>query len=159
MLNNKADVIEEYILKMLANNGGEQVELKRTDLADEVSCAPSQVSYVLSTRFTNSRGFKVESQRGLGGYIRITILNDAEQKKKETYKDFIEMVERGDFTFEESKVLLDFFLKHKFITVREAEIIAQNLLLIDKLVDGGVIEPEVRQLLLRNFLVTLSKIT
>ena len=45
--------------------------LKRNELADELDCAPSQISYVLSTRFSNERGFDVESRRGLGGYIRI----------------------------------------------------------------------------------------
>ena len=49
--------------------------LKRNELADELNCAPSQISYVLSTRFSNERGFDVESRRGLGGYIRIKKLN------------------------------------------------------------------------------------
>ena len=66
MLNNKADTIEEYILQRLKQNADKQIELKRTALADEISCAPSQISYVLSTRFTTERGFIVESRRGLG---------------------------------------------------------------------------------------------
>lgn len=45
--------------------------LQRNELADELECAPSQISYVLSTRFTTERGFIVESRRGSGGYIRI----------------------------------------------------------------------------------------
>ena len=49
----------------------EKLILKRNELADELDCAPSQISYVLSTRFSNERGFDVESRRGLGGYIRI----------------------------------------------------------------------------------------
>nr|WP_231968292.1 CtsR family transcriptional regulator [Veillonella rodentium] len=53
----------------------EKLILKRNELADELNCAPSQISYVLSTRFSNERGFDVESRRGLGGYIRITKLN------------------------------------------------------------------------------------
>ncbi len=158
MLNNKADVIEEYILNMLAQNDNGQVELKRTDLADEVSCAPSQVSYVLSTRFTNSRGFKVESQRGLGGYIRITIVKDSEQEKKVNYKEIIDMLTGGDFTFAESKIFLDHLLQRKCITVREAEIIAQTLITVDKLVDNNLIDSEIREILLRNIFVTLSKI-
>ena len=67
MVNNIADAIEEYILKQLAEKENGQVELKRTELANKISCAPSQISYVLSTRFTNERGFTVESRRGLGG--------------------------------------------------------------------------------------------
>lgn len=67
-----ADKIEKFILEKMRQ---EQLILKRNELADELNCAPSQISYVLSTRFSNERGFDVESRRGLGGYIRITKLN------------------------------------------------------------------------------------
>ena len=80
MVNNIADAIEEYILQQLANKQDGQVELKRTELANKISCAPSQISYVLSTRFTHDKGFIVESRRGLGGYIRITIIETEEVK-------------------------------------------------------------------------------
>ena len=70
-MSNIADLIEEYILRRLAEQQNGKVELRRTDIADEISCAPSQISYVLSTRFTQDKGFVVESRRGLGGFIRI----------------------------------------------------------------------------------------
>ena len=70
-MSNIADLIEAYILRQLAAQQDGRVELRRTDLADEISCAPSQISYVLSTRFTPAKGFVVESRRGLGGFIRI----------------------------------------------------------------------------------------
>ena len=82
MLNNKADTIEDYILKRLKQNSDRQIELKRTEVADEVSCAPSQISYVLSTRFTTERGFVVESRRGLGGYIRIALIPEELDQKQ-----------------------------------------------------------------------------
>ena len=69
-----ADKIEKFILNKLTEEQ-ERLILKRNELADELDCAPSQISYVLSTRFSNERGFDVESRRGLGGYIRITKLN------------------------------------------------------------------------------------
>lgn len=65
-----ADKIEKFILDKLREEQ-ERIILKRNELADELNCAPSQISYVLSTRFSNDRGFDVESRRGLGGYIRI----------------------------------------------------------------------------------------
>ncbi|EGO62872.1 CtsR family transcriptional regulator [Acetonema longum] len=68
---NLADLIEEFILRKLSDHGGGIVLLQRNDLADELACAPSQISYVLSTRFTSERGFYVESRRGSGGFIRI----------------------------------------------------------------------------------------
>ena len=69
ILSNIADLIEAYILRQLAAKQDGKVELRRTDIADEISCAPSQISYVLSTRFTPAKGFAVESRRGLGGYL------------------------------------------------------------------------------------------
>ena len=58
-----------------ATQGQFAVESIINELADELDCAPSQISYVLSTRFSNERGFDVESRRGLGGYIRIKKIN------------------------------------------------------------------------------------
>ena len=55
-MSNIADMIESYILRQLASRQDGQVELRRTDIADEISCAPSQISYVLSTRFTQDNG-------------------------------------------------------------------------------------------------------
>lgn len=68
---NLADSIERFILRRLSDQAEDIVILQRNELADELDCAPSQISYVLSTRFTSERGFIVESRRGTGGYIRI----------------------------------------------------------------------------------------
>ncbi len=65
------DRIEAYIMRLLAHSDDGYVEVRRYELADQFSCVPSQVTYVLSTRFTPDRGFFVESRRGGGGYIRI----------------------------------------------------------------------------------------
>ncbi|EEL42417.1 Transcriptional repressor, CtsR [Bacillus cereus Rock3-29] len=47
------------------------IEIKRNEIADRFECVPSQINYVINTRFTLERGFVVESKRGGGGYIRI----------------------------------------------------------------------------------------
>ena len=66
-----ADKIEQFILtKLLEEQEG--ITLRRNELAETLDCAPSQISYVLSTRFSNDRGFIVQSRRGLGGSITIT---------------------------------------------------------------------------------------
>jgi len=54
--------------------GRAAIELQRVDLAERFGCAPSQINYVLVTRFTPARGFMVESRRGGGGYIRLVRL-------------------------------------------------------------------------------------
>lgn len=65
-----SDIIEAYIREVIANN--DTVELKRSDLSKQFNCVPSQINYVISTRFIPELGFYVESRRGGGGYIRIS---------------------------------------------------------------------------------------
>lgn len=66
-----ADHIEAYIKKMLRDSQTNSVELSRARLADVFACVPSQINYVLTTRFSLERGYIVESRRGGGGYIRV----------------------------------------------------------------------------------------
>ncbi len=65
-----SDSIEQFIKTMLAQEE-QEVELKRNELAEYFGCAPSQINYVLATRFTPDHGYIIESRRGGGGYIRI----------------------------------------------------------------------------------------
>lgn len=66
-----SDVIEKILIDMLEEEGG-SLELKRNDLAQKVGCVPSQINYVITSRFTPERGYIIESRRGGGGYVRIT---------------------------------------------------------------------------------------
>ena len=158
MLNNKADTIEEYICKLLAQNANRQIELKRTVLADEGSCAPSQISYVLSTRFTTERGFVVESRRGLGGYIRIALIPQELDQKQVLYRDLMNEIDEMT-PFSEVKEMLDFLLKSKLITRREAELIAQMSVNLYKSEAAEQISAAERAKLIRSIFVTLAKIT
>ena len=65
-----SDSIESFIKDML-DEGSAEVELKRNELAEYFRCAPSQINYVLATRFSPDHGYLTESRRGGGGYIRI----------------------------------------------------------------------------------------
>lgn len=65
-----SDMIEDFI-KTLMEEDASQIELKRNELAEHFQCAPSQINYVLATRFTPDNGYVIESRRGGGGYIRI----------------------------------------------------------------------------------------
>ena len=65
-----SDSIEQFIKTMLTQEE-QEVELKRNELAEYFGCAPSQINYVLATRFTPDHGYIIESRRGGGGYIRI----------------------------------------------------------------------------------------
>lgn len=65
------EVIETHIIDMLERNNEDTVSLRRKELAERFGCVPSQINYVLRSRFTPERGYLVESQRGGHGYIRI----------------------------------------------------------------------------------------
>ena len=158
MLNNKADTIEDYILKRLLQNADRQIELKRTVLADEISCAPSQISYVLSTRFTADRGFVVESRRGLGGYIRIALITEGLYRKQLLYQEMFEQIDENT-PFAQVKSMIDFLLNNKLITRREAELVAQMSANLYQSEADKKISSEERARLIRSIFVTLAKIT
>lgn len=71
ILRNISDIIENYLKKVLEMSEREIVEIKRSEIADKFQCVPSQINYVINTRFTIEKGYAVESKRGGGGYIRI----------------------------------------------------------------------------------------
>ncbi len=72
--------IERFLKAMLDECNG-TLEIQRNELANQFNCVPSQISYVISTRFTNECGYVVESKRGGGGYIKITRV----EAEKENY--------------------------------------------------------------------------
>ena len=77
---NLADYIEDHIKKLLSLSKSNCIELQRKELALKFNCVPSQINYVLATRFTPSRGYLVESRRGGGGYVRIVRLVFSREK-------------------------------------------------------------------------------
>lgn len=66
-----SDLVAQYILEMLEQQDG-NAEIQRNELAGNLGCVPSQINYVITSRFTPEQGYIVESRRGGGGYIRIT---------------------------------------------------------------------------------------
>ena len=104
MARNTSDSIEEYIKELLSQSG--TAEIQRSNLADAFQVVPSQINYVIKTRFTESRGYIVESKRGGGGYIRIVkvrfsdkhhMINDllqnlADQLSEQVFTDVIQLL-------------------------------------------------------------------
>lgn len=119
-MSNIADLIEDYILQRLAMEQEGWVELRRTDIADEISCAPSQISYVLNTRFTHDKGFVVESRRGLGGFIRILQL----PMQNLVYQDMLSKLD-VDTEAAEVESMVRYLLQNEMITSREAALMIQ----------------------------------
>lgn len=69
-----SDLIAQYIMNMMEQDGSSDAcaTIKRNELAEELGCVPSQINYVITSRFTPEQGYIVESRRGGGGYIKIT---------------------------------------------------------------------------------------
>lgn len=114
-MKNLADAIESFIISELLRREHEEALLvQRNELAERLSCAPSQISYVLSTRFTPERGFVVESRRGSGGFVRIMRMEpkSAEPHKQEpTSVELVEHLTSKKLITEREGVLLQYMLK------------------------------------------------
>ncbi|MGA8943389.1 MAG: CtsR family transcriptional regulator [Thermoactinomyces sp.] len=112
-----SDIIERYLKKILDESKNGIVEIKRSELADIFQCVPSQINYVISTRFTVEKGYIVESKRGGGGFIRI---------QKVRYKNRHDIFEKmlaniGDATTQlTAEHVLTWLLEEELITEREA---------------------------------------
>lgn len=121
-MNNKtiSDIIEEFIINTL--NDDDFIELSRNDLAKFFSCVPSQINYVLNTRFTVNRGFVVESQRGGGGYIKLVRVQD---NNNNFLTNVLELCNQP-LTIVEANQLLENMVKRKLITEREMNIIKSS---------------------------------
>lgn len=70
-MRNVSDIIEGYLKRIIEQEQSGAIEIKRNEVAEKFQCVPSQINYVINTRFTAERGYAVESKRGGGGYIRI----------------------------------------------------------------------------------------
>ena len=147
-MSNIADLIEAYILRQLAAQQDGKVELRRTDIADEISCAPSQISYVLSTRFTQDKGFVVESRRGLGGFIRIVQV----PTRNMVYQDMLDKIDK-DTELPMVQSMVHYLLQHQMITNREAALMMQ---VISAAYQSETMPAEERVRLLKAMLLTLE---
>jgi transcriptional regulator CtsR len=120
-MGSKAEAIEQYLLKSIALSDDHIVELRRAELSYRFSCVPSQINYVLNTRFTTAQGYIVESRRGGGGYLRIvkvpieredTLIKMLADENKQDLNEqegrglVIRLVEEGFFSKIEGRLML-----------------------------------------------------
>jgi transcriptional regulator CtsR len=116
-----SDVIELMIRGLLEENHG-LVEIARNDLANQFNCVPSQINYVISTRFTNQQGYYVESKRGGGGGIRITRIP---MDSRGSYLLHLLNSMDDEFSEHRARLYLKELLNHRMISERE-EILLQS---------------------------------
>jgi transcriptional regulator CtsR len=130
MVMSLARQIEKYLKEML--EASDYIELQRSQLAGRFSCVPSQINYVLSTRFTPTQGYIVESRRGGGGYLRIVKLS-WDDLSAEDMIGFPTLEEDG-IAQAESEGIMQRLLEEGIITDRELLLLRA---LLDRQVLGG----------------------
>ena len=119
---NMSDAIEKLLLEMLRESGG-TVEIRRNTLADELKCVPSQINYVVASRFTPDRGYIIESRRGGGGYIRIVRVP---MSKDRYLMHFFQAIGQS-LSEDEARAYIKNLAENEVITVREAAVIAASV--------------------------------
>ena len=145
-----SDIIGEFIKDLLEGND-EFIEIKRNELAEHFHCVPSQINYVISTRFKPSQGYYVESKRGGGGNIKIRKINN----EKSDYLMYIINNIGKEITSNDVDILLSDFLTYNIISEKEAKLLkvatSDNVLKLD-----SKIKDEVRARILKNMLLNLE---
>ncbi len=118
MASGVSDAIESFI-KALMEGDVPRVELQRNELAARFGCAPSQINYVLSTRFTNEHGYRIESRRGGGGYVRIWRIDSS---RMAAIQNLCQSLPASLTETELAKLLLS-LRKQELLTQREASML------------------------------------
>lgn len=146
------DIIEDFLKEMLEESGG-YVEVRRNALADSFKCSPSQINYVLETRFQPQMGYYIESRRGGGGYISI------ERVKIKLGNEFEELLTDaiGDsITLKEVDAIINSLLDSDLISEKEAAIILASV--SDRSLDARVPDKnKLRASILKNILLVVAR--
>lgn len=147
-----SNLIEEFLNQLLDANEG-SVELKRNELANDFKCSPSQINYVLETRFQPTMGYYIESRRGGGGYIKI---ERVELELRDGYgEDLFESI--GDeITLNKSEQVIDSLKSFNMIDDKEENLLKAAM--EDRALDvKGQDKNKLRASLLRNMLLAIFK--
>lgn len=150
---NISDLIEQHLKALLAASAEGLIEIQRNELAGKFNCVPSQINYVLATRFTVERGFLIESRRGGGGYVRIMRLNL--DRRLDLITQLCELV--GEATSQQrADDLIHRMLGEELITCREARLM-QAAVSREVLRVGLPARDQLRALILKAMLVNLLR--
>ena len=143
-----SDMIEEFIKELFEDE--DSIEIQRNDLAEHFNCVPSQINYVIATRFKPSQGYYVESKRGGGGHIKIRKVNIT---KSNYFMHIINSVE-DILTAQEVDIFISNFLSYGMISEIEAKLLkvatSDNVLKLP-----AQERDEVRARIFKNMLVNL----
>ena len=113
MNNNMTDILEQYIMNLFNEATEDHIIIKRSNVAQKFDCVPSQLNYVIKTRFTPEHGFIIESKRGGGGFIRITKIT---LHKNKDYIDYlIETIDNEILEVDEAMRIAKILLEKEYI--------------------------------------------
>lgn len=115
-----SDTIEQFIKEMISDTKKNMVEIQRNELANHFCCAPSQINYVLTTRFTTEKGYYIESKRGGGGCIKIYKVEYVENKP---LVDIILDKIGENITYDGGVKIIDALMEAEIISCRESNIL------------------------------------
>lgn len=118
-----SDTIENFI-KSLMEDENTAIELRRNELAEHFQCAPSQINYVLATRFTPDHGYVIESRRGGGGYIRIVRMESS--SREELLQSIYQRI-GVSITQQDAQRIIERLKSEKIITSEEADLMTAAL--------------------------------
>ena len=146
--------IERFIKKLIESAEDGIIEIQRNELADQFKCVPSQINYVLSTRFTPYKGYYIESRIGGGGYIKIIKVNFSEY---EYIGEIILDTIGNSITLNKSNHIVEALLEEGIITDREGHIIKAAL--CDRALgeEDCDLRNRLRASILKNILLILAK--
>lgn len=119
-----SDVIEAFIKNMLDEDQSRQIEIQRNELAIYFNCSPSQINYVLTTRFTTNKGYYIESRRGGGGCI---IIRKIQIESHEPLIDIIIEKIGESITYDGAVQIIDGLNESKVITEREGKLMKSSV--------------------------------
>ena len=117
---NLSDIIESFIKEMFDEMPEGILEIQRNEMANMFKCAPSQINYVLTTRFTIEKGYFVESRRGGGGYIRIKKLKIREDEYLQGIIEYIGDAISGSY----ARTIIEQLWEKEILTEREKELLS-----------------------------------
>ncbi|MEY8661619.1 CtsR family transcriptional regulator [Ligilactobacillus faecis] len=144
---NISDIIERYLKSILADSS--KIEIKRSEVADQFDCVPSQINYVIKTRFTLQNGYLVESKRGGGGYIRIAKVNLISDPNL-----LDELIEYVGESINETKAfqIIQTLYENELLTHKEAHLVASAIEKSTLALSDIALEDAIRAKILRSIL-------
>ncbi|WP_040378492.1 CtsR family transcriptional regulator [Dethiobacter alkaliphilus] len=117
-MSNLANNIESYLKRLLDASPNAAIIIQRKELAARFQCVPSQINYVLSTRFTSERGFVVESRRGGGGYLQIRRI-DLDRAKVSRLLEILREMPGESFSAQDADDFISRLMEARLVTRRE----------------------------------------